>query len=550
MRQFLASAAGRTALLVALIASICILLAGATVYLSMTGQPRQLFAFETPALEGLPANTDIAGWATVDRDSVSLGETAKLRFRVLYRDGAVEPDLDTFRRSMNTGRFSNVGIDVAQRSAAPGIREYTIEQTLQAVAVVPHKSYQLDPVVLFYKSGKTVRDELDKLRIAAPAIYVSGAFPENASGFPLRALREKISEPLRLRQGIVIACGVVLLLLAGILLWRLGYRRKPEELSEAERLWIEFSTRAPTMSDGRSYLLFCESIFTRLRQSSTGTSAAAFWTGDDPDDAFWHRASEEARSILRQGYRPGGAATKDAEAMAALLKTTFAHVVAEDRLRREQEPSFLRRLWSQPAGLGFTAACAVVAVCLLALGAMPHVWLSPAVARYAEATELARSDVTRMQAATNLSDLSQQVGVPDLRAAALYNAGTALALLDPLNDQLVKDETSIIATFKDAPSLEPVVKSQTLLAQMFLGMREAVLSNPTDEDTRRNLELVTKRHRVVAAALVELLRMQEERFVLNLDQRNLLDALNMTLQEDAKDNDKATKRDYYIGEKF
>jgi len=550
MSMSIVSAGRRAVFVQGLVAGLCLLLAGATVYLSMTGRPRPLFPYERQPLESLPADTDIAGWAAIDRDSISLGEAATLRFRVLYRDGIVEPDLDAFRRSMNTGRFSSLGLEAAQRTVAPGIKEYTVDQVFQAVAVAPHRSYHLDPVVLFYKSSKAVRDELEKLRIVAPAVYVSGAFPENVSGFPLRPLRERTHDPLRLRQAVVMGCGAVLLLLAGLLVWRLGYRRRSADLSAAERLWTEFNSWRPASPDPQGYLLFCESVFTRLRQACTGATADAFWTGDDPEEPMWRRAAEDARTVLRRVYHPGGASAEDVDAMAALLRTIFANVVAEQKLRREQEPSFLRRAWSQPAGFALANLGAGLAFCLLALGMMPHLWLSSAVTRYSDATERTRSDLTRMQAASDLSALSQQVSVPDLRVSALYNAGTALAQLDPLNRQLVEDETAIIGLFKDAPSLEPVVKSQTLLSQAEEHLRAAILSGPADEDVRRNLELVTKRHRTVASALVELLKMQEERVVLNADQLSLLDALNMTLQEDAKDNDKAVKRDYYIGEKF
>jgi hypothetical protein len=54
----------------------------------------------------------------------------------------------------------------------------------------------------------------------------------------------------------------------------------------------------------------------------------------------------------------------------------------------------------------------------------------------------------------------------------------------------------------------------------------------------------------VVAALIELIKMQEERVAEMQDLRTLLDALNMVLHEDARDNEQAQKPEYYIGEKF
>lgn len=550
MRLALDTRAKKLGAVAAIVGVATIGLAAATLFASLNAVPRQIFAPQPAPLAELAVGSDVAGWAALDRDSVHVGQVATLTLRVVYRDGVIEPDLDTFRRSMTLGRFSTIDSRETKRVLAPGISEFTVRHQLQGVTVLPHQTYQLDPIVLFYKSTGSTAGELQKLRIAMPMLHVSGYYPEEVTGLSPQPVRGKIHDPVRLRQTTVMACGLILGLIAASLIWHFGRRRRPAELSDAERLWLNYEDSKHVRRTPRDDLLFCESVFTPLRQACTLSSAEAFWTGEDPDNVFWRDASERARAILRANYRPSGTNPDDIDAMHALLRETFTSVVAEERLKREREPSLLRRLALTPLPSAAAGICAVLCLILFALGLVPTVWLSPWVARHNAALDAAQHEPARLQAANDLFALGQQPARTDLRAAALYNSGTLLASLDPLSQQLATEPMGIIERFKDAASLEAVIKSQVTLALAVERLRDAVVVAPRDEDIGRNLELIGKRHRIVVAALIELIKMQEERVVEMQDLRLLLDALNMVLNEDARDNERAQKPDYYIGEKF
>lgn len=528
----------------------CLLVAALVVYSSLTGWPRQIYSFETPPPAKLPADADIAGWASFDRNSIYIGETLKYALRIVYRKDVVKPDLEMLGRSLTYGKFDSREVTEQTRGIAPGIREYTVEHVLQGVDVVPHSDYRINPAVLFYKSKTATAGELQSLRIQAPAVHVGGYYPRNVSGILMQGLKEKIRDPLALRRGAMLGSGAVLLALAVLFLWWLGRKRRHAELSEAERLWQAFHGGERRTLDNRAYLLHCESLFTRLLQSCTSVSPEAFWSGSDPEDAFWKDLSGQVREILWKSYRSAEPSLDDRARMTALLDRIFSSVVAEEALRREAEPSFLRRLSRQPAALAATAGCAALALLMLLLAARPAIWLSPSIVQYGEAVERVRNEATRADGAAQLADIGERIQDPAIKAAAFYNAGTVLANLNPLNDELLKDETGLVELFQDASDWQVVLKSQEELSRARDALRHAVVHEPNDESIRRNFELAVKRHRVVAAALIELIKIHAETFIADDNSQRLVDALNMTLQEDSRENEGKDDRDYYIGEGF
>jgi hypothetical protein len=156
----------------AVLAAFCtVLLGGLLVSASLSGWPPQIFRFAVEPPEELPEGTDIAGWATIDRDSYVVGEPIRYRARILYRPDRVAPDLDQFVRSLSflpvEKRESFENLD----SVGGGINEYTLEYILQGVDVSPHTSYQLDPVVLFYKQTDSSVRELLSLRLPTPPVF-------------------------------------------------------------------------------------------------------------------------------------------------------------------------------------------------------------------------------------------------------------------------------------------------------------------------------------------------------------------------------------------
>ena len=96
--------------------------------------------------ELLPGSADdLAGRAGFDRDSYHVGETAVYRIRLLWRDDAVDPDLETFRNGIGLFPFHRRETRESRRELPGNIGEYTLEYVLQAVDVTPSGSHLLSP---------------------------------------------------------------------------------------------------------------------------------------------------------------------------------------------------------------------------------------------------------------------------------------------------------------------------------------------------------------------------------------------------------------------
>lgn len=502
-----------------MLALIFIGAAGLVVLASMLGWPRQIFQFEQPTPEELPAEDDIAGWVSFDRDSYSVGETVTYRVRVLYRDELVDPDLDSFRRSVGFAPFERREVSERQRTMAEGVKEYVVEYVLQGVSVEPHSTYQLNPLVIYYSSSRTAGGELQSLRIQPPPIHISGYYPRDVSRIPLQGLKGEIRDPTRVRQALMGVSGGLILTLAILLLWRSGRKRRQVELSEPERLWQDFHELNRASLDNRAYLLSCEKIFTHLLQSGSQVSPVRFWSGTEPEDTIWRDAAARARVLFSQIYRPSMPTDEDAERITALLDEMFTSMVMEKRLQREKQPSVFSRLLQQPDVLAKSGIFVVLAALMLILAAQPALWFSPGLARYNEAVRLVKDETTRMEGTFELSDLGEQVEDGAIRAAALYNSATITANLGLSTDTEASQEELLAALFQEDHSLvmmfheldegqrleilEMLSRRAESLRRAEVDLKTAVRANPYDQDIRRNLEIVIKNRKAVLDAVAE-----------------------------------------------
>ncbi|MEE8515044.1 MAG: hypothetical protein V3T02_00250, partial [Alphaproteobacteria bacterium] len=341
-------------------------------------------------------------------------------------------------------------------------------------------------------------------------------YPRDISAIPLKALKGTIHDPARARQWLTGVSGAILLALAGFLLWWFARRRPAVELSGPERLWREYHGIDRASLDARAYLLKCERIFSRLLQTRTHTSPRALWSGDYPTDAFWRDAAARAHRGLSDLYRQPSLSQDDVRRISDLLNLDdiFSAIVAEDRLHREKEPSFAARLSRQPRILAAGGLCVVVAAAMFALAARPGLWLSPDLVRYNLAVAAISGDIPLIEDAANMLEAGNRIEDGTIKAAALYNAGTALAHLrespnTPLNQKelfeaLFNDKLSLAAYLDTPEEVELFLKSEKWLRQAVGNLQEAARADRHDEDIRRNLELVIKRHRAVLGALRKL----------------------------------------------
>ncbi|MCH8095519.1 MAG: hypothetical protein IID53_00380 [Proteobacteria bacterium] len=248
-------ARSRLVVFAALAAAGAVLAGGLVVGSSMMGWPSQLFRFTQAPPEALPEGTDIAGWASFDRDSYFIGETIRYRARILYRRDRIVPNLDTFMRSLPFFPFEKRQGFESTRGLDGDIEEYRLDYLLHGVKVEPPRTYQLDPAVVFYQPKTASAGQLQSIRIPTPAIHITEYYPRDISAIPLLALKGTIHDPARLRQWLIGVSGGILLAFAGFLPWWFARRRRADELSEPERLWREFhdidrasAMRVPTFS--------------------------------------------------------------------------------------------------------------------------------------------------------------------------------------------------------------------------------------------------------------------------------------------------------------
>jgi hypothetical protein len=569
-RQF---ARNRPPVFAALAAFAAILVSGLVIGASVTGWPARIFHFTQTPPEALAKGSDIAGWASIDRDSYFIGDTIRYRARIQYRPDRVVPNLDTVMRSLPFFPFERREGHEEKRVLAGGIEEYRLDAILHGVKVEPQTTYELDPAVVFYQLKSASTGQLHSIRIPTPAIHITEYYPRDISPIPLRALKGTIHDPSRARQWLIGASGGLALALAGFLLWWFGRRRREEDLSEAERLWREFHDIDRTSMDERAYLLRCERIFSRLLQISTGTSPRALWAGDYPEDALWKETAARAHGGLRELYRRSRISHEDAERILGLLDLDgiFSATVAEDRLRREKEPSWSARLRRQPGVLAMGGICIAVAVGMFVLAARPGFWLSPDLVRYNRVMAAFSGDIPLIEDAVAMADLGSRVKDRGIKAAALYNAGTALARLRespsaPLREkelfEALFNEKASLAAYLDTPEeVEQFLKSEKWLRRAEVNLQNAARLDMDDEDIRRNLELVIKRHRAVLGAIKALFEASRggaarrglKGIKLKAAQRKaMVDVLNMKWPDKFKDDKGKGKKDrgYSVLERY
>jgi hypothetical protein len=541
-------------------ALVFVSLAGLVVAASMLGWPARLFQVQNATSQVLPADADIAGWASADRDSYFVGDTIKYQVRVLYRDSRINPDFNMFERSASFPPFEKREVRESEQVVFDDVKAFTLDLVLQAVEVVPDTTYRLDPIVVYYSPQGKPATALQSLRITPQSIHVTSYYPQDVSATPLRPLKDAIDDWSGPRQAVLATSGGVLLALSGFLLWRFGRKRRTAELSEPERLWREFHALAPASLGHRAYLLSCERIFTRLLHWRTGISPGTFWAGTTPGDDAWKEYSARARQLLNKSYRPEGPAAGDVERFSALLNEALSSVVAEERLKREEEPSPFNRILQQPGVLATSATSAAVAILILTLAAQPGRWLSPDVLRYNEAVRAAVAEETIPDRSSEFSKVGEQAGIGTVKAAALYNAGTIRARLGasstaPFGEMellhaVFQKEEPIHVFLDDQDSIDMLLNSAVLLRQAERDLKTAVRADPHDEDTRRNLELVIKRRRAVLAAIKQLF--SEDASELKQAQRDTaVDVLKTDMPDEFKEEDESKRnKNYRIFEKF
>ncbi len=557
-------------LITALVLTICSLL----VVASFLATPERYFQPAEATQETLNDEQIIAGWVDLDRPSYHIGEVIHQQLRVLYRSDKVVPDIDNLRRRMSFFPLENRNLTETVINHSDQVVEIILDYELQAVRVEPQQTYRIDPFILYYSNADQGDDNVFSYTIQTPVVHIGSFYPDNIDRIVLHGVKGPLETARHLRRSIPAGSGVILLAVAGLLLWHFGRRRSIQELSEAEQLWRVFTSIQSTDLNNRICLLNYEQVFTRLLYLQTGVTPESFWSGVDPDDELWQPLAIEARKILIDNYQAQEPDLAGIDTIKSILEKRLAALVEESRLNIEQQPTFGQRISQQPPVIIHAAITTLIAVILLALAALPDLWLSGELKDYNRMMADIQSDDTNENHYLELSAMGDRATNNIVKFSALYNAGTlrsenSFSMFNPEDEKLILNtairadsvEDLFMVLLEDGPFDEEsqivtvLLNGVEQLRRAQLDLQAAIRINPYDNDALRNHELILKRRALILARLGEIRQFYraqkdgEEQEALS--DQGIINLLEAELPED--DDEQASGKDdrgYMILERF
>ncbi len=557
-------------LITALVLTICSLL----VVASFLATPERYFQPAEATQETLNDEQIIAGWVDLDRPSYHIGEVIHQQLRVLYRSDKVVPDIDNLRRRMSFFPLENRNLTETVINHSDQVVEIILDYELQAVQVEPQQTYRIDPFILYYSNADQGDDNVFSYTIQTPVVHIGSFYPDNIDRIVLHGVKGPLETARHLRRSIPAGSGVILLAVAGLLLWHFGRRRSIQELSEAEQLWRVFTSIQSTDLNNRICLLNYEQVFTRLLYLQTGVTPESFWSGVDPDDELWRPLAIEARKILIDNYQAQEPDLAGIDTIKSILEKRLAALVEESRLNIEQQPTFGQRISQQPPVIIHAAITTLIAVILLALAALPDLWLSGELKDYNRMMADIQSDDTNENHYLELSAMGDRATNNIVKFSALYNAGTlrsenSFSMFNPEDEKLILNtairadsvEDLFMVLLEDGPFDEEsqivtvLLNGVEQLRRAQLDLQAAIRINPYDNDALRNHELILKRRALILARLGEIRQFYraqkdgEEQEALS--DQGIINLLEAELPED--DDEQASGKDdrvYMILERF
>jgi hypothetical protein len=541
------------------------------IFASRSGWPERLFQFAPPAPQELPAQTHIAGSASFDKNSYLIGEIATYRIHLLWREAAVNLDLETFKNGIGFFPFTRRGMQESDHRSG-GIREYILQIELQAVDVDPSQSYQLAPPTVYYTLANSTQKELQSYRIEVPVLHIGEYYPPDVSGIPLLDVRREITDPVSLRQWLMICAGGLLLVLATGLFWYFGHVRGIEKLAEHERLWRVYRGLDRPSLNSRDYLDHCERIFTGLLRYRLHVSPVVFWSGQATVAVEWQALLDKARDLFNRNYLPSEPDNDAVDQVDGLLNSMFAVLTEEQRLVREQQPSFFRRVASHSGVIPAGVVMAVFAILILWLAMRPRLWEPRDVAEYNKVAVLLDSGVAVEAVYEAAAKLPELIVDERIKASALYNFGILAARPELAGIDQLRQEALLKVMFQEEKVFIDALLHSLEMEDPFLlvaiirdsirfhtvgegALKTAVRLSPADEDIRRNLELVHKRRNAYADTIEELLQTDDSMEDMGELQRQTLMDLEVLMQTEmpekyAEFEEEKEDKDYFILEGF
>ena len=434
-------------------------------------------------------------------DSIHVGEPFEYRVRVLYRPDQVEPDFPGLLRNVRFVPFEQLHLRrplITQSTLANGINEYVLSFPVLGIAVVPYKSYTLDPVRLDWRV--TASGETGGMEVQPGAIVISGYYPAEGHGQTFEQLRPAINDHFLIKQLAIAALALLTLLGGGVLLYTALRRRQLYVAVEADRIYRQFESVSPSGST-REGLLAYEKVLLTLLFSYRNFTARAFWVGEqDSIDAGMLSVIQRLKQRLRPAYHIAEPGMDSVSLVRDDLQQVFSAIQSDVDNQRQVglealQGGLLRRIrqhrWPFVGGVFalLVALCSTVFLVRPALWrdadtTLYNDWINGLPARIFDDTrdkELGVIDVQMLVQFAEQQDILQKLQRDTVKSFYLYNFGTivARAYVSILSGENQDEEEAGEDESTNKPSFEFPLQ---LLAN-------AVRLYPETEEGRRNLEL-------------------------------------------------------------
>jgi hypothetical protein len=432
---------------------------------------------------------------------IHVGEPFEYRLRVLYRPDRVEPDFAGLLRNVRFVPFEQLHLRrpvITRTTLADGMNEYILSYPVLGIAVVPYKTYTLDPVRLDWRV--IASGEQGGVEVQPGAIAISGYYPAEVYGQTFEQLRPAINDYYRLKQLAIAALALLMLFGGGMLLHRALRRRQLIVAVEADRIYRQFESVSPA-ANPRARLLAYEQVLLTLLLFYRKFSARTFWAGrSDNVESAMQTLLLRMKQRLHPAYQLAEPGQDSVSLVREDLQQVFTAIQPDIDAERQAgldalQGTLSRRIRQHQLSFAGGISAVLVGLCCAVLLLRPAVWREADIILYndwinglparifdnSRDRELGVIDVQMLVQFAEQQDILQKLQTDIVKSAYLYNFGTvvARAYVSILSGENQDAEQADEEESTNKPSFEFPLQ---LLAN-------AVRLYPQSEDGRRNLEL-------------------------------------------------------------
>jgi len=274
----------------------------------------------------------------------------------------------------------------------------------------------------------------------------------------------------------------------------------------------------------------------------------------------------KVRNCLLNSYRKSKSTLDQTSEVLSDLENILSGIVAEDRLKLEQEPDLFKRLIMQPRALFSGVTLIFLAITIVLVTSVSNLGIPSELIKYNQIVKTLSSNIPIIDESSPLEELGKEAERPFVKSASLYNAGTIRGHIKPseypplqeseLLEVVFQDDVSVDQYLDDPEDAEMLFQSAGWLLKGKTNLQDAVRASPDDINVIQNLELISKRYNAVAAAINRLFEQMQGNADIKMKSKleTMVDVLNkewpdVIKNEDEDEKDKNTPT-YKVSEQF